>query len=92
MGLICWIRYYRDEKVYRESSKSQPFDSLASRPGLARVDPERHFFTPPLKTGFGAAEWVNLIPCIPMLKEWNRRPKESKEERLSLSKKDRVNQ
>jgi hypothetical protein len=58
MGLICWIRYYRDEKVYRESSKSQPFDSLASRPGLARVDPERHFFTPPLKTGLGAVERV----------------------------------
>jgi hypothetical protein len=24
-----------------------------------RVDPERRFFTPPLKAGLGAAEWVN---------------------------------
>ena len=27
-------------------------------PGLLRVDPERHFFTPPSKAGLGAAEWV----------------------------------
>jgi len=24
-----------------------------------RVDPERRFFTPPSKAGFGAVEWVN---------------------------------
>jgi len=27
--------------------------------GLLRVDPERRFFTPLLKAGLGAAEWVN---------------------------------
>jgi len=27
-----------------------------------RVDPERRFFTPPSKMGFGAAEWVKEIP------------------------------
>jgi hypothetical protein len=31
---------------------------------LLRVDPERHFFTPPSKPGLGAAEWVNTIKRI----------------------------
>jgi hypothetical protein len=26
---------------------------------MLRADPERHFFTPFLKAGLGAAEWVN---------------------------------
>jgi hypothetical protein len=26
--------------------------------GLAQGDPERRFFTPPLKAGLGAVEWV----------------------------------
>jgi len=29
MGLICWIRYYRHEKVYRESSKSDKITVVA---------------------------------------------------------------
>jgi hypothetical protein len=28
--------------------------------GLLRVDPEPRFFTPPLKAGLGAAEWVKI--------------------------------
>jgi hypothetical protein len=38
-----------------------PFDKLkapSTAEGL-RVDPERRFFTPPSKAGFGATEWVN---------------------------------
>jgi len=80
MGLICWIRYYRHEKVYRESSKSDkitvvaqctppkvnpstPWPQGQGLPGLTpstslRASSERHFFTPPLKTGLGAVERV----------------------------------
>jgi len=35
---------------------------------LLRVDPERRFFTPPLKAGLGAAEWVKpraIFPYVP---------------------------
>jgi hypothetical protein len=43
-----------------------PFDKLKA-PSIAErltVDPERRFFTPPLKPGQGAAEWVNLFKAI----------------------------
>jgi hypothetical protein len=32
-----------------------------------RVDPERRFFTPPLKAGLGAAEWVNLVSLVSLV-------------------------
>jgi hypothetical protein len=42
--------------------KNEAVNPSTPRPkgqGLLRVDPERRFFTPSLKTGLGAAEWVN---------------------------------
>ena len=44
--------------------KNEAVNPSTPRPkgqGLLRVDPERRFFTPSLKTGLGAAEWVNKM-------------------------------
>ena len=64
-GLEAQERTKKTKK--REKRKVNPSTPRHKFWGLLRVDPERHFLTPPLKEGLGAAEWVNLFIMIILL-------------------------
>jgi radical SAM protein with 4Fe4S-binding SPASM domain len=62
-----FIQYCLSENLITvsETPVRQKVNPSAPQPkdwGLLRVDPEQRFFTPPSKTGLGAAERVNLQP------------------------------